>query len=265
MAYGIALSGALPPERLARLSTAAEEHGYSSVWVTILAGTTEPVQVLSHVARATRDIDIGLGLIPAAICEPAPLAEAIRAAGTRRISVAIGAGTLVHDAPTRVASAIRALTALVPTASVAVGGYGRRVLAEGGQWADSILLNWATPEHVEWSLRIAQSKRSPTDRRPPPTAHVYIPTMIGPTARDRLDEKLRAMADSQPAHRRHQQRFDPASMGIAATDYDEARRGLRRFDRQHPILLPYPGPDQEIETMLAGLTPRRGQPHRRSR
>lgn len=200
---GFTCSGALALTEIAETAADAEALGYACIWITVLRGVTNPVDVLESALGATTGIEVGLGLVPLDAFPAAALAARLAGAPARAI---IGLGVGQHHrgaAPFWLAGAAE-FRRHAPGLRIAVGSYGPRVLRAAGACADSALLNWMTPERVNWAARQleigAHAGGRPDSVRP---IYVYVPTASGPGAKQQLDGAMRAMA-AYEYHRRHQ-------------------------------------------------------------
>ena len=108
--------------------------------------------------RRTTTLEVGLGLVPLDAFPAGQLAPAARAYSRpcarrtrRRSASARGAGVLARRR--------RGLPRRAPTSASASGSYGAKVLRAAGPWVDAALLNWMTPERVDWARRQLNSER----------------------------------------------------------------------------------------------------------
>jgi hypothetical protein len=241
--YGVGFSGLTPPDDLGSLAALAEEAGYDSVWVSVLADRTDPVDLLRIVSEATTTVEVGLGLVPLEAFKPRPLADAARRTTDRRINIMIGAGGVRTGAAKAVAAAVEELRLRAPQAEVGPGGYGERVLGTARRGAGGILLNWSSPEHARQAASLAFG--GGTDGPARPRVHVYLPTAVGSDARQTLDRQLHAMA-AHDYHREHQRAWGRDRLGLALADaYTSGRAELGRtivgFRPHHVVILPVLG------------------------
>lgn len=255
--YGVGLSGLTPPADLGSLAALAEEAGYDSVWVSVLAGRTDPVDLLRVVCEATTTVEVGLGLVPLEAFKPGPLADAARRTADRRISIMIGAGGVRTGAPKAVAAAVEELRLRAPQAEVGPGGYGERVLGTARRGAGGILLNWSSPEHARQAADLAFG--GGTDGPARPRVHVYLPTAVGSDARQTLDRQLQGMA-ARDYHREHQRAWGRDRLGLALADASKSGRAelgrtIAGFRPHHVLLLPVVGPARPLAEIVRDLAP----------
>jgi len=253
--YGYVLSGLLATERLAELAGRAETLGYDSLWITVLAGSTDAPAAIREALLATDRIEVGLGLVPVGVVPLDQLASEIRRSGAvHRAVVAIGAGQVRTGAAARVTAELRELSERLPDLALAAGGYGPRVLARGGAVAGSLLLNWSSPAHTDWALTQGALDRGP--EQSPVSATVYVPISVGPDARTVVDDHLAVMA-GQPTHANHQDTWGRSSLGFAARSFPEASAALdqmRRPDRRI-VALPLLEDPLDTEDFMVALAP----------
>jgi alkanesulfonate monooxygenase SsuD/methylene tetrahydromethanopterin reductase-like flavin-dependent oxidoreductase (luciferase family) len=218
---GFACSGALSLEEIAETAADAEALGYACVWITVLRGVTNPVDVLESALRATAEIEIGLGLVPLDAFPAADLAGRL-ADAPARATIGLGVGQHHRGAAAFWLAGAAEFRTCAPGLRIAVGSYGPRVLQAAGACADSALLNWMTPERVDWAARQldigAHAGGRPDSVRP---IYVYVPTASGPGAKQQLHGALRAMA-AYEYHRRHQAALAPGSTVGVTVDTSKA-------------------------------------------
>jgi alkanesulfonate monooxygenase SsuD/methylene tetrahydromethanopterin reductase-like flavin-dependent oxidoreductase (luciferase family) len=238
---GFAVSGALGVDVIAEFARRAEVSGYSTFWVTVLAGRADPIDLLSAATDATSTIEIGLGLVPLSAYGGASVAA--RAAGRglplTRTVVALGVGDRRRGAARfwrREASEFRREA---PRVRLAVGGYGAGVLRAGGTIADAVLLNWMTPERIRWALARVDEGAAAAGRTPPRPAYVYVSAAVGPDAAPRIDRALARMA-AYDYHRRHQQEMAAAStVGAPVLTSADVPAALRPYGPPAvPVVMP---------------------------
>jgi hypothetical protein len=210
---GFACSGALSLTEIAESAADAEALGYACVWITVLRGVTNPVDVLESALRATAGIEVGLGLVPLDAFPAATLAAQL-ARAPARVIIGLGVGQHLRGAAPFWLAGAAEFRAHAPGLRIAVGSYGPRVLRAAGACADSALLNWMTPERVNWAAHQldigAHASGRPDAVRP---IYVYVPTAAGPAAKQQLDGAMRAMA-AYEYHRRHQAAVAGATIGM---------------------------------------------------
>jgi alkanesulfonate monooxygenase SsuD/methylene tetrahydromethanopterin reductase-like flavin-dependent oxidoreductase (luciferase family) len=213
-ARGFVCSGALPLAEIADTAAEAEALGYSSLWITVLRGTTDPAAVLDAALGATERVEVGLGLVPLDAFPAAQLAPAVATAPGRAI-VGLGVGLRHDQAATLWQAEAAEFRARAPRVRIAVGSYGPLVLRAGGSCADAVLLNWMTPERVRWAARQVDSGAHAAGRpHPPRPIYVYVPTAPGEDGADQIAGALQALARYE-YHRRHQALIGPAAtLGI---------------------------------------------------
>jgi alkanesulfonate monooxygenase SsuD/methylene tetrahydromethanopterin reductase-like flavin-dependent oxidoreductase (luciferase family) len=212
---GFACSGALAASEIADTAAEAEALGYTSLWITVLRGITDPAAVLEAALGASRRLEVGLGLVPLDSFPGAELAEQLAGAPTRAL-ISLGVGMRHIGAASFWHAQAADFRAGAPGVRIAVGSYGPLVLRAGGALADTVLLNWMTPERVRWALEQVDAGALAAGReRPPRPAYVYVPTAVGKDAPTQLAGALHAMARFD-YHRRHQAALSPdAALGVA--------------------------------------------------
>jgi alkanesulfonate monooxygenase SsuD/methylene tetrahydromethanopterin reductase-like flavin-dependent oxidoreductase (luciferase family) len=237
---GFVASGALPVEEIAATAAAAERLGYSTFWVTVLAGKTMPEVAMTEALAATATIEVGLGLLP---LDGFPGAEAgdrlarVPGASTRAI-VGLGVGRHHRGAGAFFAGQARAFRRSAPELRVAVGSYGPRVLRVGGELCDAILLNWMTPERVRWAVGHADAGAAAADRPPPRPVYVYVSGATGVGAQERIDQALKGFR-AFDYHRRHQDAMRAtATIGVVADSPADIVAPLAAYRASIPVINP---------------------------
>jgi alkanesulfonate monooxygenase SsuD/methylene tetrahydromethanopterin reductase-like flavin-dependent oxidoreductase (luciferase family) len=209
-ARGFVCSGALPLTEIADTAAEAEALGYTSLWITVLRGTTDPGAALNAALGATERVEVGLGLVPLDAFPAARLAPAVAAAPGRAI-VGLGVGLRHDQAATFWQAEAAEFRSRAPHVRIAVGSYGPLVLRAGGSCADAVLLNWMTPERVRWAARQVDAGAHAAGRaHPPRPIYVYVPAAPGEDGADQIADALQAMAQYE-YHRRHQALIGPAA------------------------------------------------------
>jgi alkanesulfonate monooxygenase SsuD/methylene tetrahydromethanopterin reductase-like flavin-dependent oxidoreductase (luciferase family) len=222
VARGFAISGAVSDDEAAALARAAEESGYTSIWLTIVA-TTDPVDRLKAALTATRELTVGLGVVPVDRFDGLAFGEL-----PRRAVVGFGAGVPVPGSLTRLRDEVEAFKVAHPMTRVAIAGYGPRVLALAREVADCVVLNWMTPERLGWAL----------SRVEPRPVFVYVASAIGTVGAVAID---RALADMRryPYHARHQKAMGATQLvGAAPAAPTEVSALLARYEPATPVVNP---------------------------
>ena len=149
--WGIGVPGALGPEAIGALAAAAQQLGYRSFWFNCVAPDTDPAALLDAALARSKDIDVGIGVIPLDDYPSAILAA--RLAGGRandpRVILGIGSGATRRGALQRVSDGIAQLRAALPRARVAVGGKGPRMVALAAPIADALLFSMLSPDEAQ--------------------------------------------------------------------------------------------------------------------
>lgn len=228
---GFACSGRLALRDIKATAAEAESLGYGSVWITVLAGITDPAAALDAALEATQRIRVGLGLVPLDAFDPVQLGRDLRQVPARAI-VGFGVGKRRLGAGEFWYEQVSAFRAAAGPVQVAVGGYGPAVLHAGGRLADAVLLNWMTPARVQWALGHVDRGASAAGRvELPRPAFVYVPTALEPDATGKTEAALRHMA-THAYHRRHQAMLEPDELLNVPVDRTSVER----------IVPPSPGP-----------------------
>lgn len=235
---GFVVSGGLSLQEIARTAAQAEVHGYSTFWITVLAGQTDPVAALSAALSATDAIEVGLGLVPLSAFGGAETGRAVAGLtlGSRRIVVGLGVGSCPRRACEFWAQEAAAFKRAAPLVPIAVGSYGPRVLRAGGRLADTVLLNWMTPERIQWAVARVDAGARAANRPPPRPVYVYVAAAVGADGAARIEAALNSMT-RYPYHRRHQEAMRASEpVGVVARNRSEAAAGLSRYAGAVPVV-----------------------------
>jgi alkanesulfonate monooxygenase SsuD/methylene tetrahydromethanopterin reductase-like flavin-dependent oxidoreductase (luciferase family) len=226
---GFGVAGAVAPAIIRELAPAAEAAGYATFWV-----NDEPdgdgLAALREAAAVTREIRLAVGVIPLDRQEPERIAARIAelALPLERLTIGVGSGGAAGGLE-RVRAGVAALRELT-AAEVIVGAIGPRMCRLGGEVADGVLLDWASPEYAQQVMAII-SEAAAAAERPRPWLGAYVFTALGAAGR----VKLRAAADyyaAIPSYAAHFARIGTAPLqtaGWGETDH-ALQRALAPFD-----------------------------------
>lgn len=178
---GFGVAGALPHDIIRALAAATETSGYQSFWVNDTPNG-DGLAALAAAAEATRDIRLGVGVIPLDRQPAAEIARRVDELGLpqERLIVGVGSGNptggvaRVREGATELAETLSAL--------VVVGALGPRMCAVAGETTDGVLLNWLTADYVAPSAAIVDEAARAAGR-PRPLIMGYVRTVFGPGAR----------------------------------------------------------------------------------
>jgi alkanesulfonate monooxygenase SsuD/methylene tetrahydromethanopterin reductase-like flavin-dependent oxidoreductase (luciferase family) len=95
-----------------------------------------------------------------------------------------------------------------------------------GEVADSVLLNWITPEHARTSLELIATGAQRAGRNRPPVA-TYVRCAIGPDSSNRLEAEC-ARYGSFPHYAAHfrRQGVQPIDTTLHSNEVSKVQRGL---------------------------------------
>jgi alkanesulfonate monooxygenase SsuD/methylene tetrahydromethanopterin reductase-like flavin-dependent oxidoreductase (luciferase family) len=204
---GFGVAAAISPNLLEPLAAAAEDSGYSTLWVNDTPDG-DGLEALERAAAATNRIRLGVGAIPLDRQSPEDIARSVRnlTLPTDRLIIGIAAGGVYSGSLDIVERGILE-TQTLTGAAVAVGALGMKMIELAGRRADGVILNWLTPE---WAKQSAQAARL-LDRPSPLEIIGYVRSALE-ESRARLSAEAERYA-SVPAYGRHFRR-----MGVAAID-----------------------------------------------
>ena len=221
---GFACSGTLAAAEVAATAREAEDLGYSCVWITVIRDVTDPAHVLDAALGATSTLEVGLGLVPLDAFPADDLAPRL-AHLPRRAIVGLGVGQHHRDAVGFWCDGASTFRRLAPDVRIGVGSYGAKVLRAAGPLVSAALLNWMTPERVDWAQRQLSAERGALPLCP---LYVYVPAAIGAGGADSISEARVAMA-RYPYHRRHQESLGSSAPEVLIVQRTESRPALPGF------------------------------------
>lgn len=186
-ARGFGLAATTPAMVIRAAAAAAEQHGYRTFWVNDTPDG-DGLAALAEAASVTRQIGLGVGVIPLSRRSPESIVEQIRRLGLPldRLRLGIGSGA-GPGALRRVRQGARALRDALPVELV-VAALGPKMCRLAGEVADAVLLNWLTPEHARVSAGWVQEGAEQAGR-PRPKLYAYVRVAIGPPAIRRLEQE----------------------------------------------------------------------------
>jgi alkanesulfonate monooxygenase SsuD/methylene tetrahydromethanopterin reductase-like flavin-dependent oxidoreductase (luciferase family) len=242
MTRGFACSGTLAVAEIAATAREAEDLGYTCVWITVIRDVTDPAHVLDAALQATSTLEVGLGLVPLDAFPAGKLAPRLAHVPERAI-VGLGVGQHQRDVPGFWRDGASAFRRLAPDVRICVGSYGAKVLRAAGPLVDAALLNWMTPERVDWARRQLSTDRNAL---PPCPLYVYIPAAIGAGGANRIGEARIAMAQ-YPYHRRHQASLGSSAPEVLMVKRPESRPALPDFGANATPVVNPTGPSSHAE------------------
>lgn len=258
--FGITLKPDMSPERIVALTRQAEDAGFSYGWVFdshVL--WLEPYPLLTMMALNTRRMRLGACVTNPAVRDPTVTASALATLNLisgGRMNLGIGRGDssrrVLGKKPTTLAGleqaalAIRALAAgqeieyegervRMQWASGAlpvwVAGYGPKALQLAGRIADGVILQFADPHLIQWSLGFVREGARAAGRDPASisvmaAAPVWVSDDLT-VARDRV-RWFPALVSNHVMDL--VSRYDPAELPAELTAYVRGRQG---YDYHH--------------------------------
>lgn len=242
---GLTVEGRLGEALLTALARLAEDRGFGSFWFNVTGATREPAALLAALARATRVIDVGVGVVPLDRFPAASLTPALQHPDVdlSRTIVGIGCGQARHGQLKLVSEGIDLLRRGLPGCRVAVAALGPRMIALGQQRAGTLVLSMVTPTAAD---RLSPQIGDDTQ------IYLYHRVAAGLGAGHRLRAEMRAYAGWSD--------IDPDSrdlVGTVLTGVDDLRSDLAAYPAKWvPVLrplVPDPASFQEYRQLLADL------------
>lgn len=210
MGRGFGITAAVGHDVVQQLAGAAEQRGYTSLWVNDIPHA-EGLASLAAAAAGSERIRLGVGVIPLDQRPPATIAGRIRELGLPhdRLILGIGGGA-ASDALARMRAGTAELEDSLDV-EIVIGALGPKMAELAGEVAEGVLLNWSTPEHAGHTAELVRTAAERAGR-PDPELIAYVRCGLLPGARPRLEEELARYAGVASMDR-HVER-----MGVAAAD-----------------------------------------------
>jgi alkanesulfonate monooxygenase SsuD/methylene tetrahydromethanopterin reductase-like flavin-dependent oxidoreductase (luciferase family) len=224
MALGFALFAGTAPDVIRASAREAEALGYSSFWVNH-PGSTDGLAALGVAARETRQLELGIGVIPLHTRGPESIVGGVKTTALPLDRLLLGVGSPNPDSLKRVRAGIAELRSNLSTRLI-VAALGPQMCRLAGEVADGVLFNWLTPEYARMSAERVREGAAAA-RRQPPKLYAYLRVALGPTARDLLEQEANRYA-GVPAYAANFTRMGlkPVETAIAAQNRDDVQRGL---------------------------------------
>ena len=228
MRRGFAVFAGLAPEVIRASAREAEGLRYSSFWVNH-PGSTDGLAALALAARETRQIELGIGVIPLSTRGPDSIEEGVRANALPLGRLLLGVGSPNPGALARVRDGIATLRSRLPVRLV-VAALGPKMCRAAGEIADAVLFNWLTPEHARRSADWVRAGADAAGRQPPALV-AYVRLALGPAGHDRLAQEGARYA-AIPAYAAHFSRMGvrPLETAIAAQSPNDIPPALRKWE-----------------------------------
>jgi alkanesulfonate monooxygenase SsuD/methylene tetrahydromethanopterin reductase-like flavin-dependent oxidoreductase (luciferase family) len=252
---GFGLAGEAPLESILISSSAAERAGYTSFWLSQpREGST--LATLGHVSSVTSGIRLGVGAIPFGERRPGEIARQVAEAGLPldRLCLGVGSGTGPGSLE-RLRQGVGQLRELL-NVEIVVAPLGPKMCALAGEIADTVLLNWLTPEHALVSTAWIGEGASRVGRELPIVA-TYVRCALGEASRQRMEaECARYGAFLHYAAHFARQKVEPIDTTILAPDAGELQERLSAYEvvLDHVVvraITPADSPDEILELVDA--------------
>jgi alkanesulfonate monooxygenase SsuD/methylene tetrahydromethanopterin reductase-like flavin-dependent oxidoreductase (luciferase family) len=227
MALGFALFAGTASDVISASAREAEALGYTSFWVNH-PGATDGLAALGVGAKATRRIDLGIGVIPLHTRGPESIADGTRASALPLDRLLLGVGSPNPGALARVRAGIADLRARIQTRLV-IAALGPQMCRLAGEIGDGVLLNWVSPEYARRSADLVREGAA-TARRPAPRIFAYVRLALGTSAHDLVLGEANRYA-KVPAYGANFERMGvkPETTAIAALTPEEIRPALAKW------------------------------------
>jgi len=227
MALGFALFAGTPADVITASAREAEALGYTSFWVNH-PGATDGLASLGTAAKATRRIELGIGVIPLHTRGPESIAEGARAHALPLDRLLLGVGSPNPGSLARVREGIADLRSRLSTRLV-IAALGPQMCRLAGEVGDGVLLNWVTPEYARRSGDLVREGAAKAGR-PAPRIFAYVRLALGTSAHDLVLAEANRYA-RVPAYGANFERMGvkPETTAIAALTPEEIAPALAKW------------------------------------
>jgi alkanesulfonate monooxygenase SsuD/methylene tetrahydromethanopterin reductase-like flavin-dependent oxidoreductase (luciferase family) len=227
MTLGFALFAGVSPEIIRAAAREAEALAYSSFWVNH-PGATDGLATLSEAAKATRRIELGVGVIPLHTRGPESIAAGVRAHTLPLGRLLLGVGSPNPGSLARVRAGVAELRGMLDTRLV-IAALGPKMCRLAGEVGDGVLLNWVNPEHARRSAELVREGAAAAGR-PVPKLFAYVRLALGAAAHERLRGEANRYA-AIPAYGANFERMGvkPETTAIAAHAPEEIAPALAKW------------------------------------
>lgn len=228
---GLGITAGLDAGVARDLAVLCEQLGYRSLWSNDEAAVPA-LETLAQFSAVTRQLELGVGVLPLDRHQPAHIAAEIARLGLdpMRLWVGVGSGQLSRPIQL-VRRAVAELRELLPEgARIVVAAMRPRMCRLGGAIADGVLLNWMLPAQAAQARRWVQQGADQAGRGAPVVAS-YVRVAVGPGSRQRLRDEERHYRNINEAHRRHFEAMNVrlGSVGVAASARPGVLDGLAPY------------------------------------
>lgn len=208
----------------------AEEMGYDSFWVNDMP-ERDGLVALAEVVRVTRDIKLGLGVIPLTRRTPQSIIDQVNELRLPqdRLSLGIGSGAGAAGALQRVRDGVSALKAELES-PIFVSAIGPNMCQLAGEIADGVLFDWLTPGYAQVSADLVRQGAEMVDRATPRLV-AYVNVALGEGGATRLAQEA-AYYSANTAYGAHFRRMGvPAGeTAVRGQTREEIITGLERWN-----------------------------------
>lgn len=236
------------------LSKEIEALGYATFW-TNDTPAADGLEVASWALEATEHIRVGIGVVALDRRAPPSFADHLRNLDSERLLLGVGAG--FSDKPLRTArEGIAELRQLAPEFRISLGAMGPKMCRLAGETADAVLLNWMTPQRIEWAR--GRLEEGEADGGGPTEVGAYVRVALDDAsgkapgvAAERLAKEVGRYA-SMPHYERHfaSMGVSPADVGLAG-DPSGVSKGMKTYEDPTDEVVARALPaDYELEQLL---------------
>ena len=184
LGFGMTAQRDLLAVESARLGQRLEALGYDELWAND-GRLGSGLATLAAAIGVTSRIDLCVGVIPLSERTTDSIASEVASLGIPHERLVLGLGTGSSSSLALIRDAVMDLRTLLPDVRLAIAALGPRMCRLGGEVADLVLLNWASPERITWARTLIDEGARDAER-PTPRVAGYVRVAIGSDAGARL-------------------------------------------------------------------------------
>jgi alkanesulfonate monooxygenase SsuD/methylene tetrahydromethanopterin reductase-like flavin-dependent oxidoreductase (luciferase family) len=250
-ARGFGVAAGLDPAVGTPLAQRCEALGYPSIWSNDVPGAAG-LDTVAVFGEAAPQVALGVTLALDRH-DPDDLRRKIESLGLDRERLWLGIGSGHDRRPLRTMRRARpVLREQLAGIRLVLAAMGPRMCELGGAEFDGVFLNWMTPEFAARAREHVEEGARQAGRAAPPVLG-YVRTAVGTDAAKRLAKEEGFYRDLHFGYRNHFARLEEpvGTVGIAATDRDEAQRRLAAYDGVLDVIVVRALASATVEAMTA--------------
>jgi alkanesulfonate monooxygenase SsuD/methylene tetrahydromethanopterin reductase-like flavin-dependent oxidoreductase (luciferase family) len=228
---GFGVAAGLDPDVAGPLAARCAELGYSSLWSNDHPGALG-LETLKLFDEAAPGLELGVAVMALDRHQAVEINGHIGRLGLdrERLWLGVGAG-FSPKSLTTMREALPELRRRLPGVRLVLAAMGPKMCRLAGAEFDGAFFNWMTPGFAASARLNVEAGALEVPQRTPPVFG-YVRTAVGEDAAERLAKEESFYRDLHAGYRNHFDRLgEPeGTVGVAATDRDEAQRQLAAYD-----------------------------------